>query len=82
MDSTFKGQPSEFRRYQYNHDGGRVVKNEEYSSCLEKGKIFKEITTVVNQLKDRKKAAHKEDVCNYLCKERSFCYLKLFLTTK
>ena len=31
------------------------------SSSVEKHKIFKEITTVVNELKDRKKTAYKED---------------------
>ena len=41
------------------------------SSSVEKHKIFKEITTVVNELKDRKKTAYKEDEYNHLCKERS-----------
>lgn len=40
------------------------------SSSVEKHKIFKEITTVVNELKDRKKTAYKEDEYNHLCKER------------
>ena len=41
------------------------------SSSVEKHKIFKEITTVVNELKDRKKTSYKEDEYNHLCKERS-----------
>ena len=41
------------------------------SSSVEKHKIFKEITTVVNELKDRKKTAYKEDEYNHLCKEKS-----------
>ena len=41
------------------------------SSSVEKHKIFKEITTVVNELKDRKKTAYKEDEYSHLCKERS-----------
>lgn len=41
------------------------------SSSVEKHKIFKEITTVVNELKDRTKTAYKEDEYNHLCKERS-----------
>ena len=41
------------------------------SSCFEKGTIFNEIATVVNELRIQKKAAYKEDVYNYLCKERS-----------
>ena len=37
---------------------------------LDKSKIYTEILTVVIELKDRKKAAYKEDICNYLCKEK------------
>ena len=35
---------------------------------LDKSKIYTE--TVVIELKDRKKAAYKEDICNFLCKEK------------
>ena len=49
------------------------------SSSVEKRKIFKEITTVVNELKDRKKAAYKEDEYNHLCKERSILLSEVVL---
>ena len=50
--------------------GGNLLESSN-SSCLEKGTNFKEITTVVNELKDRKKTAYKEYIYDYLCKERS-----------
>ena len=37
---------------------------------LDKSKIYTEILIVVTELKDRKKAAYKEDICNFLCKEK------------
>ena len=49
------------------------------SSSVEKRKIFKEITAVVNELKDRKKAAYKEDEYNHLCKERSILLSEVVL---
>ena len=49
----------------------QIFIREQQLCCLKNGKIFKEIIAVVNELKDKKKAAYKTDVYNYLCKERS-----------
>lgn len=46
---------------------------EKNSSCLEKGKILKEITTVLNERKDRKKVAQhtrKNYIVTYVKKDQ------------
>ena len=51
------------------------------SSCLEKGTIFNEITTVVTELRIQKRQHIKKMYIITYAKKGQFCYQKLFLTT-
>ena len=48
----------------------KCISENNSNNRFDKSKIYPEILTVVIQLKGRKKAAYKEDICNYLCKEK------------
>ena len=50
------------------------------NNCLDKNKIYTETLTVVIELKDRKKAAYKEDIIIYV-KKKEFCYRNLISMT-
>ena len=48
----------------------KSVSENNRNNGLDKIKIYAEILSVVIESKDRRKAAYKEDICNYLCQEK------------